>query len=331
MRLAEYLRDIFITNLHLKIFSLVIAIVLWLFVVVENQPEIGLVVPVEFVNIPKNMALINDSRDYEVEVRVRGPQALVSNLTSRQVRVRIDLSRSSVGETTFYLSKQYVSLPRGIKILRILPSQVKVTLEPIVERLIPVDPVVLGVPAKGYELVEVRAYPENVRVRGAKSLVEELKAVRTTSLDITGLDRSITRKVELIPPGEQIQLVEQPKIEVRAIIRERHEQKRLSSVQVYVLPVVQGAEVEPKTVDLVLDGPLSIIRSLEKDEVQALVNVQELRPGEDKLKVSVKLPEGVSLIKVVPEEVRVVNPGKIDQLLRPKIDEPPPRLPLPET
>jgi YbbR domain-containing protein len=305
-------------NLGLKLLSLLIAIAIWLFVVVEKQPEVGFIVPVSFSNIPKSMALIKGGRQ-DIEIRVKGPQSLLSNLTSRQLEVNIDLSRARVGETTFFLSPDNISIPRGLRVVRLLPSQVKATLEPIVERLIPIEPVVLGVPAEGYELTGVKVFPETIRIRGAKSKVEEITSARTTSLSISGLDKSITEPVKLMPLGEHITLTENPQIELRAIIQEKTEDKTLASIPIKVLPITQGAVIEPQTVNLVLNGPLSQIRSLKVDQVIVSVNMQELKPGEDELKIDVQLPPNITLVKVDPDKVKVINRGDEDQLLRPQI------------
>jgi YbbR domain-containing protein len=305
-------------NLGLKAFSIAIAIAIWLFVVVEKQPEVGLIVPVNFSNIPKNMALIKGNHQ-DIEIRVKGPQSLLSNLTSRQLEVNIDLSEVREGETTFFISPDNISIPRGIRVVRVLPSQVKATIEPIVERLISIEPVLLGIPAEGYELKEVKVFPETIKVRGAKSKVEELTVARTNSLNISGMDKSLTKTVELMPLGEHITLTEKPKIELRAIIQEKTEDKTLTSVPIKVLPITQGAVIEPQTVKLLLNGPLSKIRSLDASQVAASVNVQELKPGEDELTVNIQIPSSITLIEVIPSKVKVIHRGEEDKLLRPQI------------
>ncbi len=321
------IRNILLDNLGLKLLSLLITIAIWLFVVVEKQPEVGFIVPVNFSNIPENMALIKkDPQD--IEIRVKGPESLISNLTSRQFVVDIDLSHAQEGETTFFLSADNINIPRGIRVVRLLPSQLKATLEPIVERLIPLEPVVLGVPAEGYELGAVKVFPEMIKVRGAKSKVEQLTAARTSSLDISGLDKSVTREVELMALEEGITLTENPKIELRAIIQEKTEDKVLNSIPIKVLPITQGAVIEPQTVKLSLNGPLSQIRSLVASQVTASVNMQDLKPGEDELKINIQLPANIILLGVTPEKVKVINPGEEDKLLRPQIgEELPPQLP----
>jgi YbbR domain-containing protein len=305
-------------NLGLKIMSLLIAIAIWLFVIVEKQPEVGFIVPLNFSDIPQSMALIKRGPQ-DIEIRVKGPESLISNLTSRQFEVNIDLSHTQVGETTFFLSPDNINAPRGIRVVRLLPSQVKATLEPIVERVIPIEPVVLGVAAEGYELGGVKVFPETVKVRGAKSKVEELTVARTSSLNISGLDKSLTQEVELIPLGEQIILTEKPKIELRAIIREKTENKTLAAIPIKALPITQGAVIEPQTVKVVLNGPLSQIRGLDANQVIASVNMQELKPGEDELKINIQLPTSITLVRAKPVKVKVVNQGEKDQLLRPQI------------
>ncbi len=322
-------------NLGLKLLSLLIAITLWLFVVVEKQPEVGFIVPVNFYNIPPNMALVKREVQ-DVELRVKGHESLISNLTSRQFKVNVNLANAQVGETTFPLYiDDNVNVPRGIRIVRLLPSQVKATLEPVVERLIPVEPVVLGVPAEGYETKAVKVFPEKIKVRGPKSMVEQLTVARTTSLDISGLDKPLVKTVELMPLDEQITLTEKPNLELRAIIGEKTENKTLSAIPIMALPITQGAVIEPQSVKLTLNGPLSQIRSLDAEQVVASVSLQDLMPGEDELNINVQLPENITLVEAEPAKVKVISRGEEDELLRPQIggelpqteEEPPPAIP----
>ncbi len=312
------IKNMLLDNLGFKLLALLITVAIWLFVVVEKQPEVGFIVPVNFSNIPKSMALIKREPP-DIEVRVKGPESLISNLTSRQFVVDMDLSQAQAGETTFFLSTDSINIPRGIRVVRLLPSQVSATLESIVERLIPIEPVVLGVPAEGYELGGIKVFPEMIKVRGAKSKVEQLTTARTSSLDISGLDKSVTQEVELMALEEDIALTENHKIELRAIIQEKTEDKILNSIPIKVLPITHGAVIEPQTVKLMLNGPLSQIRSLTAKQVNASINLLDLKPGDEELKIDIQLPTNIILLGFEPEKVKVINRGEEDELLRPQI------------
>ncbi len=306
-------------------FSLAIALFLWAYVVVEKQPEMGFLVPVQFKNLPGNLALIQDPQDTEVELRVKGQHSILYNLTSRQFKLIIDLDRIPVGETIFTLTPKNVLAPRGVEIIRLLPPQVKVLLEPQVERLVPIEAVVLGVPAEGFELEGVYLYPDTVKVLGAKSLAEELKSIRTVSISVSGLTSSATSMVDLIQP-EGLSLAGPTVAEVRALIQEKTKTKSYRGIPIRVLPLASGAQVEPNTVSLTLRGPISKMRQLKVREILVTANILDLKPGDEELELNFKFPAEITLLRSSPQKVKVITRGDEDQLLRPQIGE---ELPLP--
>ena len=315
---SSWLKSAILDNFGYKVISLILAVVLWIFVVVEKQPELGFIVPVTFRNVPKSLTLLNSSRNYDVEIRVKGPQSLINNLTSRQFTLEINLAQAQPGEAFFSIFPQDIKSPRGIRVIRVLPPQLKVVLEPLVSRIVPIEPVILGVPAEDYELKQINVFPPTVKVMGPKSKVEELKNVRTTSLSITGLNKAITQRVDLVL-GEDIELAEQVNVEIRAIIREKTEPRALYNVPVQIIPPARGAVIEPRTVSLTLTGPLSMIRSLRIEQLNAFVDIQQLKPEENQLLIQLQLPEHITLVKMEPDSVKVLSTGEEDRLLRPHI------------
>ena len=308
-------------NLGLKLISLVVAAGVWFFVVIVNKPELNLVVPVKFENVPPNMALVGDERP-ELQVRVKGNQNALSSLGSRRIVASLDLSRVPAGEHTFHLSARQINLPPGVQVNRIVPGQVKVRLEPLMERLLPVEAVVLGVPAEGYELREVAVFPKTVRVLGAKSKVEELESVRTASLNITGFDSSVTRELELLPLPDKLRLAEGASgaVQVRAIIAEKNEERQFS-VPIQINPPSWSAVFEPAAVKIKARGPISKIRALKATEITAVISLLSLAPEQEKVPIRVQLPADITLLEQEPAEVSLSSVEKPleTELLRPTI------------
>ncbi len=314
----NWLQAAVLDNFGYKVISIALAVILWIFVVVEKQPEIGFIVPITFRHVPRNMTLADSMRNYEVEVRAKGPQALINNLSSRQFTLELNLSQSRSGDIYFTLLPQDIKAPRGIRVIRVLPSQLKVTLEPLLGRVVPIEPVILGATADGYELRQINVFPPNVKIQGPRSKVEGLRTIRTTPLNITGLSKSITQKVDLVL-SENVELVDAAEIEVRAIIREKNERKIFYNIPIQVTPPTRGAAIEPKYVTATLVGPISTIRNLKLEQIVVSVNLQQLKPDEDEVQIQVELPEQVSLTKLDPRSVKIVNRGEEDKLLRPHL------------
>lgn len=310
-------------NFLLKIFSLVVATGIWFFVVVANKPEINFVVPLEFENIPQNMELLGEA-DYEVEVRVKGAQSLLSTLSSRQIKTKLDLAEAKAGETIYYLSSHNITLPLDLQASKISPQQVTVKLEPIIERLVPIEPLIVGVPAEGYELKGVKAFPETVRVKGAQSKVEELKSIRTASLNIAGSNTAVKEELDLVLPAtEGLSFADGSLVEVRVIIAEKTEERQWENIPIKIIPVSWKAVIEPVALKVVASGPISKIRALSAADIAATVDLSELKPEQVHLEVKLQLPAdaGIELVSKEPTMVKVISIEKPpqDELLRPPI------------
>src|SRR3954452_14715533 len=119
----------------LKIFSLLFAVGLWLFVNAGQKPtEKSLTVPVEMRNLPGDLMATGPGPG-PVEVRVAGPPALLSTLDPDYLKVVLDLAAARAGTSTFRLSAAFFNPPRGVRITRINPSVINLKLETKGERL----------------------------------------------------------------------------------------------------------------------------------------------------------------------------------------------------
>jgi YbbR domain-containing protein len=73
---------------------------------------------------------------------------------------------------------------------------------------------------------------------------------------------------------------------------------------------VHDFRVEPKTVEVTLEGDIKVLQALQSKDVRALVDLTDLQPGADVRKqIAVSTPVGVRHVKVTPREVRVLFPA----------------------
>src|ERR1051326_303210 len=137
----------------LKIFSVLFAIGLWLFVNAGQKPtEKSLTVPVEVRNMPADLMMGNPGPG-QVEIRVAGPPALLSTLDPDYLKVVLDLDGAHAGTSTFRLSPGFFNPPRGVRIARISPAVINLKLETRGERVLPVTVRLGSKPPPGYKIV----------------------------------------------------------------------------------------------------------------------------------------------------------------------------------
>jgi YbbR domain-containing protein len=135
--MIAFLRQLIVHDFWLKLFSLVLAFLIWFTVSLALQKE-GAPVPTAlgtkkqrvFFNLP---VFINSSAEElrqahvdpkDVAVTVEGEPGVVESLTSADVRVSVDLTGIQDAQTR---RRVQVSTPAGISHIRVVPEEVEVT------------------------------------------------------------------------------------------------------------------------------------------------------------------------------------------------------------
>ena len=190
-------------NLGWKLLSLAAAFAIWMSVATE--PELATLhkVPVEYKGVPDELEVSSDVLE-EVTLETRGPAGRLRDLPETRSAVVLDFtSVQQPGTKTFDIDARNVSLPRGLTLVRAIPSQLTFTFERRLTREVPVQ-VRLSAPHAGYTVVSVEATPAALKIIGPESAVERTQTLGTDPVDITGVvseaqyrvNTSLTEKLE---------------------------------------------------------------------------------------------------------------------------------------
>ena len=209
-----------LNNLGLKLLSVILAVLLWAVVLGEQKVEVTVSIPLEIKDLPRNMVLVNEPTD-TLHVRLRGPRTLVMTLGPREVGFG-GLPKTFVeGENLVPIQPGAVRVPRGIQVVEVNPTRLRVVLDAIVEREIEVSPRVEGSPASGFVVKRVTSSPARIRMTGPKTELRRLARVYTLPINLEGHSTSFTTRAMLEPPGRQIRTVEETPIIVGVEIASR--------------------------------------------------------------------------------------------------------------
>jgi YbbR domain-containing protein len=139
--MIPFLRDLFFHDFWLKLFSLALAILIWLTVAFaikkENSPVVALSVPpaeTAFSNLP--VVVMSSAQDVrsikvspnQVEVTVQGEAKNLRGLQAKDIRVIVDLT--DIEEAQGLKKRIEVSTPPGISMVRVIPSEVQIVFPP---------------------------------------------------------------------------------------------------------------------------------------------------------------------------------------------------------
>jgi YbbR domain-containing protein len=191
------MKNLLLHNWHLKLISLALAAVLW--AAVANSPisEIGVSVSLEYQNIPPEMEVFGDTTDL-VQVRLRGPSSVLRTVTPQDVSLAIDMTGVTAGqERILPLTPETVKAPFGAEVIRVVPAQVRLTLERTARKSIRIAPAWSGVPADGFEIGRVVAVPAMVDIEGPESHIREISEISTTAINVDGRTATFSESAEL--------------------------------------------------------------------------------------------------------------------------------------
>lgn len=290
-------------NGALKLVSLVLAIIIWFLVVGEQKSEVRLTVPLELRNLPTDLEIIDSIR--EVDVTLRGFSSFVKRLTSSDVDVHTDLSNVVEGTNSFLISPDDITVPVGAAVIQVSPSHVEVSLDAIIIRLVPVEPITRGSPADGYVLDNVRAEPNIISVAGAQSLIKSLKKVETEVVMLNEATEDLTKKVKIRLPNNSLRLEkkEEDIVEVRVKIVPEMTSRFFEDIPLRIEGEKRKFTVVPDSITALVQGPKLRILQMSPKDIPAFIETEALSEGQSVVQVHFKLPELMDVKVYYPKTI----------------------------
>lgn len=216
------MRRVFVRNWGLKLFSFLIALVLWLTLIPDDKifDEKILTVRLDVHNIPAGMALV-EKPPPTLNVIIRAPKRLIGQITEANVNAVLDLREAKIDVQDYYLNENMIRTPEGAEVTQIIPQQVKLKLERMVEEMLEVVPDILGELPEGLGVAKIEVIPSRVRVRGPESKINKDDRVKTTPVDISVLTEPTEVEASLILPNPDLRLASsRTTVLVRILIQE---------------------------------------------------------------------------------------------------------------
>lgn len=187
----------FSSDLAIKIFSVLAAVLMWMYVMNEQNPQVTYVVrdvPVKLENLDTSkFALLDDAIKYFVNVKVKGRRSLIANIKPQDIEAEANLRGRMEGENLLPVS---VSVPGNVELIDFSPKEIMVSLDSIVEEQMQVTVDVKGAPADGFEWVKPVAKPQAVVLKGPRSRIDAVKTV-SAQIDISGKDSTVVNTLPL--------------------------------------------------------------------------------------------------------------------------------------
>lgn len=295
-------------NLALKIISLVLAYVAWVYVV-SRSPGVRFVnAPVE-VDAPEGVAIV-DYDPREVRVRLEGDAPLINRLSEQNVyvRARIEGSLRPGRHRVTILERDVLGLPPGVA-RELLTPAINVSVQRRVSRKVPVRVRIAGFAPEGYRVLSSTADPASVEISGPEDALRAIDQVWTEPVDPRRSQRSFTERAEIVRP-DPLATIRPDIVTVTVSIDEVAAPLEL---QLPVSSLLPGFEADPPRVRVVVEGPPSLLTRV-GERITAFVGGDAGTRGGT---VPVRLDfSGISADDQARLRVTVVDPARV-RLRRP--------------
>jgi hypothetical protein len=294
-------------KLGLRLGALVLALVLWIFVVSNNNYFMVLTVPIEVRNLSVQKAL-REEVPKVAQVRFYGSgrslfKAYLLKGFYDEFKLVLDLEKIS-DEYDFILNEYYKEFPQkvvvpstfGIQYIEVVyPTEIKISLDEYLVKRIPVIPDVSITTEPGYVVVgDINVRPDSATVAGPMEIISDLNLLRTESDTISLAAAPVMRQIALRNLGNLVQFSPENityDIDVQAI-----SERIVSEVPVNIENVLPGYRVfvSPQTVSLTIIGGVNRIIEIEPENIGITIDFGNQWNSEVQFyEPSVTIPEGV--------------------------------------
>lgn len=296
-------------NLHFKILALVFASLFWVFVVSMENTFFRLTetVPIHVFNQSEGLALTSDLGSVRLILRA-DDSVVIKTISSSDFEAYVDLNNAGAGSLKVPVS--VTSKNPQVSVLKVEPSEVEVSLEPMEEKVIAVTPIVKGQPAKGFEFKSAKLSVQTVTVSGASSILRKIgQAKAEVKFDGTE-EEDFERKANVKVYDREgnilegvVVTTEDIKIAVKIIEIELEKQAGIKANLVGAAEniIVKRVEINPAVVSI--GGSKEILSKFEVIETEK-IDLKGILESFEKT-VKLVLPQGISLAEGEKNEVSV--------------------------
>lgn len=295
------LREMVLANWPIKLTALILAAVLWAAVAAE-EPTTQLVPVSLVVQTPEGRALTTPLPP--VKALYAGSARELIKLYGSPPTITKTIPDTVLGsEYALELRPEDLVVDGRVdaQVQDIQPRIIRVRLDDVAHRTVPISPRVRIVPDSGYTVTGgVAVVPSSVTVRGPQARVRRIEEIKTLPVEIVGAKAPLRRSVPLDTAGFGTVQVFPGSVEISASI-EAVSERVLLEVPVTLKGVGGGWVSEPAQVIVTLRGPASRVAQVPRDSVMVMALVEAPRVG-TKVPLRVIAPAGIEGL-AVPDSV----------------------------
>ncbi|MCL6477286.1 MAG: hypothetical protein K6T65_02605 [Peptococcaceae bacterium] len=304
-------------NMSLRILSVVLAFLLWIYATNEQNPVNDQILSIPLKQFGKSDQMIITGIPSNVSIRVQGPRTQVTALSAADFEALVDLSGVTEGEQYVQVK---VTSPPGIQVTQVTPPRIHIKGDKIVEQQVAVAAVFKGNPARGYTALDPVIQPDKVTAIGPRSQVSAIDQIKIT-VDIESAAGVVEQTVPVNSGQKDVRLVPQV-VKVTVPVTTMPSKTVMIRARTTGEPAgdyeVTGVTINPANVQVV--APSSTLAGINLVETEAI----DISGADRDVKVRIGVSPPPGAIEVKPATVEVTVQLKKAKAQPPGTDTPAP-------
>lgn len=267
-------------NLTAKIIALIMAIILWVYVMNEQNPQVetSMEIPLEVRNLSESVMAVDIPES--VRVKVRGPRTLIIALSNKDIKSFVDLKGLSDGRNTVNVN---TAIPTSMELVEVSPEKISFQLDTIISRQLPVEAKIVGKPSANGVVGRVTYNVTHVTVKGPGDIVNTVaKVVAEVDVSDKSNDISLTAPLVLVDEAG----------------------KRVEGLSVTPGSVYLSLTISPAAHKKVVDIKPNIVGMLAKNIILSQISIN---PSQIEISGDAKVVERIDSIYTEPVNITTID------------------------
>ena len=215
------LSQVLFRNLGTKLLALGIACVTWYILTGQRRERISernYRISLSIVNVPRGNMVVSPLPDF-VDVRIRGAFTPLRALEPSKLEAVVDLADAGPGEKRYPLGPGDINVPANVEVIAISPAEIRIVLDVVAEKTLPIAADLAGQPLPGARLDEVSVEPRSARIVGPEKALSRLTTISTQPVLLDGRNGPFSETTTLALPAPGLRVREGQLVTVRVKIQ----------------------------------------------------------------------------------------------------------------
>jgi len=292
-------------KMNLKILSLFLAVLIWLYVYGDKKLVFFRDVPVDFLNLPPEKVIL-ESSVFSVKIKLSGSKRVLETVRP-SIHAEIDLSSVRDGLNIIEINTKNIKVPPYVKILSVFPQTIEVKIDSISKRALPVIAKISS--DENYVVRDIKIIPSEVVVEFPKSYILKKDHLLLEIEKKCSTEGNFVYQSPVPLNSENFLKITPGEIKVKWTCEKKIEELILRKIPVLIKNKKEGMKyfLKPDKIDLKIRGWSKDLKRMDfKKEIEAIVEAGNYERGNYEVEPKIKIPDGIELVDVEKQKLELI-------------------------